>query len=133
MTQRPIRLWPALLLAAALALPSCGSSSNTAPPANSGPPPIAPAPFSLGFPQTGHSAQLTFPNAGTFGYHCAKHGSMGMNGLVTVSLGGADSALVSVGASGNNVFSPGSVTIMPGGRVRWVNASTRTDHSVVSD
>ena len=116
----------------AFLLVSCSSGSNPSAPGGGGTGSTAPAPFSLTFPRSGHSAQLLFPNAGTFGYHCQKHRANGMNGVVTVESGGLDSAVVSVGAGGL-MYSPAAVQIRPGGTVRWVNASTRTDHTVTSN
>lgn len=69
-----------------------------------------------------------FPAADTVAYHCTFHVSMGMVGTVRVVAGAADSAVVS--ASGTS-FTPSTVSIRPGGRVRWnVTAGT---HTVTSD
>jgi plastocyanin len=66
----------------------------------------------------------TFSTAGTFGYHCNFHVSMGMTGTVTVVTGAADSAVVT--ASGTS-FSPSGVSIKPGGYVHWkVTGGTHT-------
>jgi plastocyanin len=123
-----------LLALAAFALilsASCGGSGgSTGPIVGGGNTP--PAPFNLTFPQTGTSHTLTFPNAATFGYHCTPHRSQGMTGTVMVNSGGTDSAQVNVGQGGNN-FNPASVTIKPGGTVRWVNVSAMTNHTVTSD
>ena len=123
---------PALLVAIALALASCGSGGGPAAPGGGGSVGVAPAPFFFAFPATGHSVTLAFPNPGVFGYHCNKHGTMGMTGGVTVDTTGLDSVVVGVG-QGGNVYNPAAVTIKPGGTVRWVNVSTRTDHTVTSD
>jgi plastocyanin len=65
-----------------------------------------------------------FPTAATVGYHCTFHANMGMTGTVTVVSGAADSAVVS--ASGIS-FVPASVSIRPGGHVRWnVTGGTHT-------
>jgi len=116
----------------ALLLASCGSNGGPSSPTGGSPVATPPAPFSFAFPQTGHSEQLAFPNPGVFGYHCSKHGAMGMTGAVTVDSLGLDSVVVGVG-QGGNVYSPAAVTIKPGGTVRWVNVSTRIDHTVTSD
>jgi plastocyanin len=58
----------------------------------------------------------TFATAGSFGYFCRFHRSMGMTGTVTVVAGGADAA--DVNANGTS-FSPPSVSIKPGGVVHW--------------
>lgn len=70
----------------------------------------------------------TFANAGTVGYHCNFHVSMGMSGTVTIAAGEADSAVVA--ASGTS-FTPPSVRIRPGGFVRWNVAGG--PHTVTSD
>ena len=121
-----------VLVVIALALSSCGGSGGPAAPGGGGSVGVPPAPFFFAFPATGHSVTLAFPNPGVFGYHCNKHGSMGMTGGVTVDTTGLDSVVVGVG-SGGNVYNPASVAIKPGGTVRWVNVSTRTDHTVTSD
>jgi plastocyanin len=69
-----------------------------------------------------------FPTAGTVGYHCTFHVSMGMVGTVVVAPGGDTSATVT--ASGTT-FSPASVTIAPGGTVHWT--ITSGTHTVTSD
>jgi plastocyanin len=69
----------------------------------------------------------TFPNAGTFPYHCTIHTSMTAG--VTVVGGGADSALVNITGL---TFSPPSTSVKPGGTVRWVNLDG-VPHTVTSD
>ena len=88
--------------------------------------------FGLGPFALEQSARLTFPSAGTFGYHCIPHESMGMRGTVQVDASGADSSLVRIAASGLT-YSPATAHIKPGGTVRWVNASSSTTHTVTSD
>ena len=90
--------------------------------------------FSFGPFAQGQSASFTFPTAGTFGYHCIPHQAMGMVGTVQVdgNAGALDSVLVQIGAGGFN-FSPQTAHIKPGGHVRWVNASTLTNHTVTSN
>lgn len=70
----------------------------------------------------------TFPTAGTVGYHCTFHRSMGMTGTVTVVAGAADSVVVAANAL---TFAPAAVSIRPGGYVRW-NVTVGT-HTVTSD
>jgi plastocyanin len=70
----------------------------------------------------------TFPTAGTVGYFCRFHRSMGMTGTVTVVAGGADAADVT--ASGM-AFTPASVSIKPGGVVHW--HVTGGQHTVTSN
>ena len=88
--------------------------------------------FSFGPFAVGQSASLTFPTAGTFGYHCIPHRAMGMVGEVLVDATGLDSVPVSIGANGNR-FTPSTAHIKAGGHVRWVNASTLTIHTVTSN
>ena len=88
--------------------------------------------FSFGPFAQGQSASFTFPTAGTFGYHCIPHQAMGMVGTVQVDAAGTDSALVAIGASGFS-FEPQTAHIKAGGHVRWVNASTLTNHTVTSN
>ncbi|MCC6350472.1 MAG: hypothetical protein IT347_12865 [Candidatus Eisenbacteria bacterium] len=87
--------------------------------------------FDLRFTSTGTSQTFVFTPAGSWAYHCIPHGSSGMTGTVVVDANSAnDSALVTVGPSNTLTFSPASVTIKPGGVVRWVNASSMTNHTV---
>jgi hypothetical protein len=87
--------------------------------------------FNLGPFGLGQSVELTFASAGTFGYHCIPHRSMGMTGIVQVDDGGSDSLVVRI--TGDLQFAPSTAHIKPGGHVRWLNASNRTDHTVTSD
>jgi len=105
-----------------------GSSAPTAPPGGGG----GGTQFNLGPFGIGQSAQFTFPTAGTFGYHCIPHQAMGMVGTVQVDSNGADSTDVQIGASGLT-YTPSTAHIKPGGHVRWVNASSNTNHTVTSD
>jgi plastocyanin len=88
--------------------------------------------FNMGPFALGQSAEFTFANAGSFGYHCNVHRSMGMIGTVQVDATGSDSLVVQIGASGFN-FTPSTAHIKPGGYVRWVNASGLANHTVTSD
>jgi plastocyanin len=114
-----------------------GSCSKSTSPYGSGgggsPAPGGPS-FNLGFPATGASAQVTFTDAGTWPYHCAPHQGLGMTGTVVVNASGADSDTVAVGVNAVGaaafVFTPATVTIKPGGHVRWINRSSMTNHTV---
>jgi len=75
--------------------------------------------------------QHTFANAGTFPYHCTLHAAMTGNSVVVAAGATADSALVSIVSASSPGFNPSSVTIKPGGRVRWINAHSMT-HTVTS-
>ena len=119
-----------LILALLLALVEAGgckaSSAPTAPGSGGG------TRFNLGPFAIGQSAELTFADAGTIGYHCNAHRNMGMVGTVQVDSAGADSTVVQIGATGFS-FIPATAHIKPGGHVRWVNASGLTNHTVTSD
>ena len=88
--------------------------------------------FNFGPFAVGQSASFTFPSAGTFGYHCIPHRTMGMVGSVQVGASGSDSAVVQIAVSGFS-FTPAAVQIKTGGHVRWVNASSSAVHTVTSD
>ena len=79
---------------------------------------------------SGGGYQHTFPAAGSFPYYCTKHGT-GMAGSVTVSAASTtDSAVVLVGPG--LAYNPSSITVKPGGHVRWSNNSG-ADHTVTSN
>lgn len=101
-----------------------GSGSRSTNPGGGGPS------FNLTFPAQNVSRQFTFTTAGTWDYHCTAHSNM--DGVVVVDAGSAnDSALVDVSSAGMaQTYTPSSVTIKPGGSVRWVNKSTMTNHTV---
>jgi plastocyanin len=115
-------------LAAMLGVASCSKGgSPTAPDGDGG---GAGSLFNLGPFALGQSARFTFANAGTVGYHCIPHRSMGMIGTVQVDAGGSDSVVVQISSA--NQFVPSAVHIKPGGYVRWVNSSGSTEHTVTS-
>lgn len=120
-------LYTLALLVAAIA--GCGGSSSksTNPGGGGGGGPT----FNFTFPQTGTSHSFTFADAGTWNYHCTPHQGGGMTGTVVVNAGASlDSVVVQVGPGNAFAFSPASVTIRPNGYVRWVNASSMTNHTV---
>ena len=117
----PLALFSALLAAAAV-LGACSKDKGTNP-INTPPPTDT---FNANMSATGASFQHTFATASTgLCYHCTFHSTScgnGMSATVVVDAAAAqDSAVVNVGG-GSNVFNPTSVTIKPGGYVRWVNA-----------
>lgn len=122
----------ALVLAALIGVLGAGACSKsgrpTAPVAGGG----GGGGFNLGPFAVGQSERLAFPSAGTFGYHCIPHRSMGMTGEVQVDANGADSLVVQVAAAGFS-FTPSTAHIRPGGFVRWVNVSSSTQHTVTAD
>ncbi len=102
----------------------CGSSKSTNP---AGVGPV----FDLRFPDQNASQRFDFSTAGSWDYHCIVHQAQGMEGTVVVDANsGADSAVVTVGAGNALTFTPATVVIKPGGYVRWINASTMTNHTV---
>ncbi len=105
-------------LAALISLAGCSSSKSSTPTSPGGGVSLS---FSYTFPAVGSSSSQVFANAGSFAYHCAVHQGSGMTGTVVVDAASAvDSAVVQVGSGSSNVFNPASVTIKPGGLVRWV-------------
>ena len=86
--------------------------------------------LALTFPAQGASRQHTFTEAGVFDYRCLPHGGSGMTGRVTVDAGSADDSVVVNVGQGGLFFVPANVTVKVGGYVRWVNASTMTNHTV---
>ncbi len=117
----------ALLLASGTAsLSGCSNEpSSTSPPVATGPN------FDFSFLQTGTSHELPFITVGSWDYRCVPHAGGGMTGTVIVSASAPnDSALVQVGPGDALVFQPVSVTIKSGGKVRRVNVSSMTNHTV---
>ncbi len=105
---------------------ACSSKNNPASPSGGGGPELSSGPV-----PPGGVYQHVFATAGAFAYHCTIHAAMTGNS-VTVSAGGMnDSAFVQIVSSTAPGFSPSSVTIKPGGHVRWINADTVT-HTVTS-
>lgn len=128
MTRRATLVIAALYTFALVVIFGCGSGGGGGSPTNPG---GANPTFNLTFPATGHSQSFTFADAGTWNYRCSPHGSSGMTGSVTVSASAVDdSAVVNVGPGNTFTFSPSSVSIKPGGYVRWVNQSNMTNHTV---
>jgi plastocyanin len=78
----------------------------------------------------GGSYQQSFPAAGSYAYLCLRHPLQ--KGQVVVEAGGADSAQVDIVDDSVTGFQPATVTIRPGGSVRWRNTSLQ-NHTVSSD
>jgi plastocyanin len=76
----------------------------------------------------GQSVEHSFDRAGTYGYYCSAHRTN--TASVLVDSDGADSVVVQIAAS---AFTPAVAHIKSGGYVRWVNSSTATNHTVISD
>ena len=72
-----------------------------------------------------------FANVGAFPYHCTLHTAMTGNSVTVSASSTNDSAFVQIVNASTPGFSPSSVTIMPGGHVRWINAHT-VAHTVTS-
>ena len=133
-----------VLVAAVVASCSGGSSNSTAPTPVPGPN------FSFAFPATGTVATPGTSNkrvfatgtaeVGSWDYRCIPHASSGMTGTVIVDAASTkDSALVGVGAGNalefreilpGGTFGTSTVTIKPGGYVRWINVSNMAIHTV---
>lgn len=112
----------AMVILAALALAGCSSKdSNPTAPGGGG---SGGPNFNFTFPSVGSSNTATFPNAGSFSYRCTPHQGSGMTGTVVVTSGAAMLDTVEVGPNGTLTFSPSTVTIAPGGTVRWVRPAT---------
>jgi plastocyanin len=117
----------ATALALTLVLPACSNNNNSYTPTT--PPPTAE--LSSGNLAPGMVYQHTFANAGTYPYHCTIHAAMTGNQVVVDAGSAVDSAVVNIVSMTAPGFSPSSVTIKPGGRVRWINTHTTT-HTVTS-
>lgn len=135
--------WPVMLTAGALvilagvALLGCSKSTSATSPYGGGygnnPPPPPSLELNSGNIPSGGVYQHTFANAGSYLYHCSLHSCM-THGTVTVAVGQPDSIVVNVITPGTTCaggFSPLTVSIKPGGHVRWVNESVT--HTVTSD
>jgi plastocyanin len=115
------------VLAATLLVLGCGKSSSPTSPmgGGGGGGSGGNTPFDSGSLTAPASFSHAFPTAGSVGYHCNFHSSMGMVGTVNVSSGATDS-IVTVTASGVS-FTPSTVTIKPGGVVHWnITGGTHT-------
>jgi len=109
----------AALAAFALLVSGCSSSDSGNKVTN--PPPTTTETFESGTLGSGASFAHTFATAGSFNYRCRFHAIM--TGTVTVSGGGADSALIRIVSHTVPFPAPsvGSLPVKPGGSVRWVN------------
>jgi len=116
-----------VVLAGLLALASgCSKSTSPASTTNTGGG-TGPS-FDFSYPTNGISHVFTFPDAGSWTYHCNIHSFM--TGTVVVDASSVnDSAVVSVGAGGATVFAPASVTIHPNGHVRFVSVNEAVAHT----
>ncbi len=90
------------------------------------------SPYLLGATSGSENYIHVFANAGHYAYHCKLHTTAyyRMGGLVIVSAQGSDSAFVTIFQS---AFHPDTVTVKPGGQVRWQNFDDGTHHTVTSD
>jgi plastocyanin len=75
--------------------------------------------------------QHTFASAGSFPYHCTIHAAMTGNNVMVNASSMNDSAFVQIVSTATPGFNPSSVTVKPGGHVRWLNANNVT-HTVTS-
>lgn len=129
-THRPLQrfMLPLAILVATFAAGCSSKDSATAPPVVTG------LTFDFSFPTAGQSVQQTFTTAGTFGYRCIAHATTNnMVGTVIVDASATtDSAFVEVGFNNTFSFVPATVTILPGGHVRWQRpvGNTTATHTV---
>lgn len=125
------RTWlPALLVllsAGTIAVSSCSKDSTSTPLGGGAGPEL-----SSGNIPNGGVFQHTFAAAGTFPYHCSIHAAMTGNQVVVNAGSANDSAFVQIVSNTAPGFSPASVTIKPGGQVRWLNTQGSV-HTVTSD
>jgi plastocyanin len=83
-------------------------------------------PFSPGDPPF----EVVFGGEGEFGYHCQRHAIM--TGRVTVAAGGSTEEVVRIDDTGGVLaFNPTTVTVRPGGKVRWLPGTI--EHTVTED
>ena len=115
----------AFVVTVAVYVAACGKDKSTNPGGGGG----GGAELNSGPITSTNKFQHTFASAGTFNYQCTIHPQM--LGTVTVAVAGQDSALVTIVNNTSTGFQPGSVTIKPGGFVRWTNTSGMT-HNVTS-
>jgi len=120
---RTSRFFLVLLLAGVAVALACSKKSNPTQPGG-GPT----EPFDSGTFTSGVFVH-TYNTAGSFSYHCKVHGSS-MSGTVNCSTGAPDSNFVNIGPGGTNTFSPTTITVKPGGYVKWTLVSG--NHSVTS-
>src|SRR5207237_317607 len=71
--------------------------------------------------------EVPFGAEATYGYHCSIHPNM--QAKVTVAMGGPALATVNILSTPDMKFDPASVTVAPGGKVRWTNVGPLT-HTV---
>jgi plastocyanin len=117
----------ALLVFVAVWVAACSKSSDK----GTNPPPPG-SELNSGNLGGGVVFQHTFASAGSFPYKCTNHPVM--TGTVTVSASSAnDSAFVAIVNMTSTGFSPQSVTIKPGGHVRWLNNLGQPAHTVTSN
>jgi plastocyanin len=115
-----------LISAGSIAIAGCSKDSPTTPVVGGSTPEL-----SSGNIPNGGVFQHTFATAGTFPYHCSLHGAMTGNSVVVSAGSVNDSAFVQIVSLTAPGFSPPSVTIKPGGHVRWLNVQG-SPHTVTS-
>ena len=118
-----------LALVASLAILSgCSSkSSNPSAPNNGGT-----GSLNLSLPPGGGSATQTFATAGNVPYKCAVHpGIMFGDSVIVTASAAQESVVVTVVGVSTPGFTPSTVSIKPGGSVRWINPTGMT-HGVIN-
>jgi len=125
---RPRQFVLLAVLSIALSLVSCGEDKST----NSTPRDVLDSPALLGSTTGSQNYIHLFVTAGVYTYHCKYHqiSTYGETGTVAVNDGGPDSAFVTIF---QGAYNPASVTVRPGGQVRWQNFDDGVHHTVTSD
>jgi hypothetical protein len=120
------RTLPLFLVVSLLALSGCGKDKGTDPV----PGMELDSPGLLGATTGSRNYIHTFANAGTYSYHCRYHPASSHAGTVTVDPQGPDSGfvMISLGA-----YHPATLSVRPGGTVRWQNFDDGVHHTVTSD
>lgn len=119
-------LWTLMVIVVAVAASVLACSKNN--PSNSTPGGLE---LDSGNIPSGGVFQHTFANAGAYPYHCAIHAAMTGNSVTVDVTSTTDSAFVQIVSMSTPGFSPSTVTIKPGGHVRWLNVQGTT-HTVTT-
>jgi hypothetical protein len=117
----------AAALVATLAVGACSSNDSKTPTSPGGG-----TQLSLALPAGGGSATKTFgTNDERIGYKCGIHPAMTGDTVIVSSASSVESVLVTVVSMTAPGFSPSTVTVKPGGKVRWVTPMG-APHTVVN-
>ncbi|MGH2651239.1 MAG: multicopper oxidase domain-containing protein, partial [Actinomycetota bacterium] len=86
--------------------------------------------FDSGDLENGDTFEIAVGGSGQYGYHCQHHPEM--HGTIHVAPGGLALATVGILDLPDRRFDPQTVTVQPGGRVRWEHRGSLT-HTVTED